>query len=137
LNLEIGFPGFKICFSNSTCTATAWQGDYLLCTAFGAGVGGYTEGYTNTTDKQSGMRLEYRARSAAVLAPIVNDPRGWLTALTGDVLRLVPEDRLWAADDARLFGGSQERVSDVALAAGRVVCSFARRPLVSPVCVNQ
>ena len=89
-----------------------------------------------------GVRLEYRARSAEVLAPIVNDPRGWLTALTGDVLRLVPEDAAAGGaagagaagtvtlgygpggdadhnlDDAALFGGLEERVSDEALAAG-------------------
>ena len=41
-----------------------------------------------------GVRLEYRCRSAAVLAPIVNDPRGWLTALSGGVLRAVPADQV-------------------------------------------
>lgn len=105
------------CFS-----AVTWQGDYLLCTVFAAGeAGGYGTdaqwgaGRAGTTGR--GMRLEYRARYAAVLAPIVNDPRGWLTALAGNVLRLVPADIL-RAGDADLFGGGDERVSDAALAAG-------------------
>jgi hypothetical protein len=67
--------------------AVTWNGEHLLCVLFAS---------------SAGVRLEYRARSAATLAPIAADPEAWLLEIAGKALVVADFDRD-AENDATLF----------------------------------
>ena len=67
--------------------AVTWDGEHLLCALFAS---------------SWGVRLEYRARSPATLAPIAADPSGWLADVAGKAL-VVADFDTETAGDATLF----------------------------------
>ena len=80
-----GYPTGALGGACERFAADAWNGESVLCVVFAAG---------------RGVRLEYRAWSAATLAPLAEHPREWLAAVAGDALEPTGfED----AEDGALF----------------------------------
>lgn len=110
-----GYPTGALGGACERFAADAWNGEPVLCVVFAAG---------------RGVRLEYRAWSAATLAPLAENPREWLAAVAGDALEPTAfED----AEDGALFAPTKvpgrtgraedARVRDAALRQWRAMAA--------------